>query len=118
MAAARSATRAHQLADGFNILRSSGRSRGAARLHRLSIWDRRRAWRSPRERRGRADHRVSVRTGLATPMSIMVAQAGARRWGVLVNAEALERLEQVDTLVIDKTGTLTEGKPAVSRLRV
>ena len=52
--------------------------------------------------------------GLATPMSIMVGTGRGATMGVLVkHAEALERLEQVDTLVIDKTGTLTEGKPAV-----
>jgi Cu+-exporting ATPase len=52
--------------------------------------------------------------GLATPMSIMVGVGRGARAGVLVkNAEALERLERVDTLVIDKTGTLTEGKPKV-----
>jgi Cu+-exporting ATPase len=50
--------------------------------------------------------------GLATPMSIMVATGRGARAGVLVkNAEALEVLSRVDTLVIDKTGTLTEGKP-------
>lgn len=50
--------------------------------------------------------------GLATPMSIMVATGRGAQVGVLVrNAEALERLEKVDTLVMDKTGTLTEGKP-------
>ncbi|MHC1715690.1 MAG: heavy metal translocating P-type ATPase [Acidaminococcaceae bacterium] len=50
--------------------------------------------------------------GLATPMSIMVGVGRGAQEGVLVkNAEALERLEKVDTLVIDKTGTLTEGKP-------
>lgn len=50
--------------------------------------------------------------GLATPMSIMVGIGRGAHEGVLVkNAEALERLEKVDTLVIDKTGTLTEGKP-------
>jgi P-type Cu+ transporter len=50
--------------------------------------------------------------GLATPMSIMVGTGRGARAGVLVkNAEALELLERVDTLVIDKTGTLTEGKP-------
>ena len=50
--------------------------------------------------------------GLATPMSIMVGTGRGASAGVLIkNAEALERLEKVDTLVIDKTGTLTEGKP-------
>jgi Cu+-exporting ATPase len=50
--------------------------------------------------------------GLATPMSIMVGMGRGARSGVLVrNAEALERFEAVDTLVVDKTGTLTEGKP-------
>jgi P-type Cu+ transporter len=50
--------------------------------------------------------------GLATPMSIMVGVGQGARVGVLVkNAETLERMEKVDTLVIDKTGTLTEGKP-------
>jgi Cu+-exporting ATPase len=50
--------------------------------------------------------------GLATPMSIMAGIGRGAREGVLVkNAEALERLEKVDTLVVDKTGTLTEGKP-------
>ena len=52
--------------------------------------------------------------GLATPMSIMVGVGRGARAGVLIkNAEALERMEKVDTLVVDKTGTLTEGKPAV-----
>jgi Cu+-exporting ATPase len=52
--------------------------------------------------------------GLATPMSIMVGVGRGARAGVLVkNAEALERMEKVDTFVIDKTGTLTEGKPKV-----
>ncbi len=52
--------------------------------------------------------------GLATPMSIMVAVGRGAREGVLVrHAAALERLEKVDTLVIDKTGTLTEGSPRV-----
>src|SRR6266478_2162822 len=50
--------------------------------------------------------------GLATPMSIMVGTGRGARLGVLVrNAEALELLERMDTLVVDKTGTLTEGKP-------
>lgn len=52
--------------------------------------------------------------GLATPMSIMAGIGRGARMGVLIkNAEALERMEKVDTLVVDKTGTLTEGKPAV-----
>jgi Cu+-exporting ATPase len=52
--------------------------------------------------------------GLATPMSIMQGVGRGARAGVLIkNAEALERFEKVDTLVLDKTGTLTEGKPAV-----
>ena len=52
--------------------------------------------------------------GLATPMSIMVGVGRGAQAGVLIkNAESLERLEKVDTLVVDKTGTLTEGKPRV-----
>ena len=55
--------------------------------------------------------------GLATPMSIMVGTGRGATAGVLIaNAEALEILEQVDTLVVDKTGTLTEGKPRSSRV--
>jgi len=55
--------------------------------------------------------------GLATPMSIMVGVGRGAQAGVLIkNAEALERLERIDTLVIDKTGTLTEGKPKVVAL--
>jgi Cu+-exporting ATPase len=53
--------------------------------------------------------------GLATPMSIMVAIGRGAQAGVLINnAAALERMEKIDTLLIDKTGTLTEGKPQVS----
>ncbi len=53
--------------------------------------------------------------GLATPMSIMVAVGKGAGAGVLIkSAEALERMEKVDTLVVDKTGTLTEGKPKVT----
>jgi Cu+-exporting ATPase len=52
--------------------------------------------------------------GLATPMSIMVGVGRGAHAGVLIrNAEALERMEMIDTLVVDKTGTLTEGKPKV-----
>jgi len=52
--------------------------------------------------------------GLATPMSIMVGVGRGAQSGVLIkNAEALERMEKIDTLVVDKTGTLTEGKPKV-----
>ncbi len=55
--------------------------------------------------------------GLATPMSIMVGVGRGAQVGVLIkNAEALERMEKVDTLVVDKTGTLTEGKPAVTAI--
>jgi Cu+-exporting ATPase len=55
--------------------------------------------------------------GLATPMSIMVGVGRGAQSGVLIrNAEALERLEKFDTLVVDKTGTLTEGKPSVTAI--
>lgn len=56
--------------------------------------------------------------GLATPMSIMVGVGRGAHAGVLIrNAEALERFEAIDTLVVDKTGTLTEGHPAVTAIR-
>jgi P-type Cu+ transporter len=52
--------------------------------------------------------------GLATPMSIMVASGRGAEFGVLIrNAEALERLAEIDTVVVDKTGTLTEGRPSL-----
>ena len=55
--------------------------------------------------------------GLATPMSIMVGVGQGAKHGVLIkNAEALERMEKVDTLVVDKTGTLTEGHPKLTRI--
>ena len=55
--------------------------------------------------------------GLATPMSIMVGVGRGAQVGVLIrNAEALERLEKVDTIVVDKTGTLTEGRPSVVKI--
>ena len=57
--------------------------------------------------------------GLATPMSIMVAVGRGAHAGVLIrNAEALETLAKVDTLVVDKTGTLTEGKPRVGNIEI
>lgn len=57
--------------------------------------------------------------GLATPMSVMVGIGRGARTGVLVrDAEALERLEEVDTLVVDKTGTLTQGRPSLTRLEL
>jgi Cu+-exporting ATPase len=56
--------------------------------------------------------------GLATPMSIMVATGKGAQMGVLFkNAEAIEHLRKVDTLVVDKTGTLTEGKPKLASLQ-
>ena len=56
--------------------------------------------------------------GLATPMSIMVGVGRGAKSGVLIkSAEALERMEKVDTLLVDKTGTLTEGKPRVVAVR-
>jgi Cu+-exporting ATPase len=57
--------------------------------------------------------------GLATPMSIMVGVGRGAGVGVLIkNAEALERMEKIDTLVVDKTGTLTEGKPSVTAIKI
>jgi Cu+-exporting ATPase len=57
--------------------------------------------------------------GLATPMSIMVGVGRGAEAGVLIkNAEALERMEKVNTLVVDKTGTLTEGRPSVVAIEV
>jgi heavy metal translocating P-type ATPase len=56
--------------------------------------------------------------GLATPMSIMVGVGRGAKSGVLIkDAEALERMEKIDTLLVDKTGTLTEGKPRVVEIR-
>ena len=55
--------------------------------------------------------------GLATPMSIMVGTGAGARMGVLIrSAEALEAFEKVDTLVLDKAGTLTEGKPVLEAI--
>ncbi|MCE9599979.1 MAG: cadmium-translocating P-type ATPase [Spirochaetia bacterium] len=57
--------------------------------------------------------------GLATPISIMVAVGTGARSGVLIkNAEALEKMEKIDTLVVDKTGTLTQGRPAVTAFQI
>jgi len=55
--------------------------------------------------------------GLATPMSVMVGVGRGAQVGVLIkNAEALEKMNKVDTLIVDKTGTLTEGKPSVEKV--
>ena len=55
--------------------------------------------------------------GLATPMSIMVGVGRGAQAGVLIrDAEALERMEKIDTIIVDKTGTLTEGKPSVTSI--
>ncbi|TYB79768.1 heavy metal translocating P-type ATPase [Bizionia myxarmorum] len=55
--------------------------------------------------------------GLATPMSVMVGVGKGAQNGVLIkNAEALEKLDKVDTLIVDKTGTITEGKPTVEKM--
>jgi Cu2+-exporting ATPase len=55
--------------------------------------------------------------GLATPMSVMVGVGKGAQSGVLIkNAEALEKLNKIDTLIIDKTGTITEGKPSVEKI--
>ncbi|HEA29148.1 MAG TPA: copper-translocating P-type ATPase [Leeuwenhoekiella sp.] len=57
--------------------------------------------------------------GLATPMSVMVGVGKGAQNGVLIkNAEALEKLDKIDTLIIDKTGTITEGKPSVEKIEV
>src|SRR5690606_38339043 len=55
--------------------------------------------------------------GLATPMSVMVGVGKGAQNGVLIkNAEALETLNKIDVLIIDKTGTITEGKPSVEKI--
>ncbi len=55
--------------------------------------------------------------GLATPMSVMVGVGKGAQSGVLIkNAEALEKMNKIDTLIIDKTGTITEGKPSVEKI--
>ncbi len=57
--------------------------------------------------------------GLATPMSVMVGVGRGAKAGVLIkNAEVLEKLQQIDTLVVDKTGTLTEGRPSVAAIEL
>ncbi|MFX0555533.1 heavy metal translocating P-type ATPase [Maribacter sp. CXY002] len=57
--------------------------------------------------------------GLATPMSVMVGVGKGAQNGVLIkNAEALEKMDKVDTLIVDKTGTITEGKPTVGKIGV
>merc|ERR1711974_282701 len=59
----------------------------------------------------------SCALGLATPMSVMVGVGKGAQNGVLIkNAEALERMNEMDGLIIDKTGTITEGKPSVEKM--
>ena len=110
--ARRSATRR----SGLVVLRPGG--------HRLAVitfivWAVRRAAAALRRLRWStpspcSSSRARARSGLATPMSIMVATGRGATMGVLFrNAEAIEVLRQVDTLVLDKTGTLTAGKPEI-----
>ena len=55
--------------------------------------------------------------GLATPMSVMVGVGRGAQAGVLIkNAEALEKMNKIDTLIIDKTGTITEGRPSLEKV--
>ena len=71
------------------------------------------------KRRGGALTLPALRAGPATPMSIMVGTGKGATLGVLIkNAEALEIMEKVDTLVVDKTGTLTEGRPELVSIQV
>ena len=57
--------------------------------------------------------------GLATPMSVMVGVGKGAKSGVLIkNAEAIEKMDKIDVLITDKTGTLTEGKPSVEKIVV
>lgn len=65
------------------------------------------------------DHRLPLRVGLATPISITTAAGRGAQAGVLIkDAEALERMAAVDTLIVDKTGTLTEGRPKLTDVLV
>ncbi|HET9643500.1 MAG TPA: HAD-IC family P-type ATPase, partial [Burkholderiaceae bacterium] len=104
------------------------RTSGRARRHPVPS---RRCWGLRRRRRSRLEQAVATShaltaavavliiacpcaLGLATPMSIMVGVGKGAQHGVLIrDAEALEKMEKVDTLVVDKTGTLTEGRPRV-----
>ena len=117
--AQRSRAPIQRLADRIAAYLRAGRRR-ASRRWRSSAWS---VWGPPPRLALALVSAVAVliiacpcALGLATPMAIMVGTGRGASAGVLVkNAEALERLEKVDTLVVDKTGTLTEGKPTLAQ---
>jgi Cu+-exporting ATPase len=92
------------------------RRRGGAGVRRLGlVGTGAAAGARARLRRGRVDHRVPLRSGTGDANGDHGGDGSRRAGRVLIkNAEALERLEDVDTIVVDKTGTLTEGKPALA----
>ena len=116
--AQRSRAPIQRLADRVGLVRAAGRVRGARLFRLVDV-------RPGAALRFGLIAAVSVliiacpcALGLATPMSIMVGVGRGAQSGVLIrNAEALERFEAVDTLVVDKTGTLTEGKPRLTAVR-
>ncbi len=60
---------------------------------------------------------VRAHLGLATPMSVMVGVGKGAQSGILIrNAESLEKMNSIDVVIIDKTGTVTEGKPSVEKV--